>query len=131
MTASAGRRRRRRSAQDGFTLVEVLIAILLSVVAIVGMMGLYRVQTTSSSFSRHNTEATALAENEIEGLRTLGTTATPGSAVNVNAQGSSGGIYTVNWSFSPISGYEVGSATVTVQWVEEGGSETVSAWGQW
>jgi Tfp pilus assembly protein PilV len=109
----------------------VLIAILLSVVAIVGMMGLYRVQTTSSSFSRHNTEATALAENQVELLRTEQATATAGSAVLVTSQGGSGGIYTVNWAFSPIAGYEVGSATVTVTWTEEGNTETVSAWGQW
>jgi Tfp pilus assembly protein PilV len=131
MTASAGRRRGRRGAQDGFTLVEVLIAILLSVVAIIGMMGLYRVQTTSSSFSRHNTEATALAENQVEALRVLQGTATAGSAVLINSQGGSNGIYTVNWSFSPIVGYDVGSATVTVTWIEEGNTETVSAWGQW
>lgn len=58
-------------SQDGFTLVEVMISILLVMIAIIGVIGLYRVQTRSSSNSRHVTEATTLANDKLEQLRTV------------------------------------------------------------
>jgi Tfp pilus assembly protein PilV len=137
MTARAGRLRRRRGyrRERGFTLVEVLISILLSVVAIVGIMGLYRVQTRSSSFSRHNTEATAIAENTLEELRTEQGSATPGSAyfneVGSSFSGSSSGMFQGIWTMTAQTGYVVGTVQVSVNWVEEGGSESVQAWGEW
>lgn len=56
--------------QHGFTIVEVLIAL---VVLLIGMAGILMLQLTSSeasSFSRHATEASVLAEDKMEVLRT-------------------------------------------------------------
>ncbi len=133
MSASSGEPRDRPRGERGFTLVEVLIAILLSVIAIVGITGLYRVQTRSSSFSRHNTEATALAEDRVEQLRTQQAGCVNGNDTQINAQGSSdpNGIYTRNWNIATQAGFECGVVTVTVQWTEEGNAETVTAVGQW
>ena len=56
--------------EGGFTIIEVLIAL---VVLLIGMAGILMLQLTSSeasSFSRHATEASVLAEDKMEVLRT-------------------------------------------------------------
>ncbi len=67
MRARCGEARER-----GFTLVEVMVSILLTVIAVIGIMGLYRVQTRATGYSRHTTEATVLGEDRVERLRSLG-----------------------------------------------------------
>nr|HEX4316141.1 prepilin-type N-terminal cleavage/methylation domain-containing protein [Kofleriaceae bacterium] len=129
MRVSAGNRHR---AERGFTLVEVLISILLCVVAVIGIMGLYRVQTKSSSFSRHTTEATALAEDKLEQMRTLQGAATAGTQSNLDEHGVVGtGLYKRTWSIVPQLPFLLGVVTCTVSWNEEGNTEQVSAVGQW
>lgn len=127
MRALAGSRGRQR----GFTLVEVLISILLCVVAVVGIMGLYRVQTKSSSFSRHTTEATTLAEDRLEQLRTMQGSAATGSDLGIDDQGNAGGIYNRYWTIVPQLPFVVGTVRVDVTWNEEGNTEDIRADGEW
>jgi Tfp pilus assembly protein PilV len=54
----------------GFTLIEVMIAILLTVVAVLGMMALFKVETQAGASSRRETEAAVLAQDRLEALRT-------------------------------------------------------------
>ena len=51
-------------------MIEVMVAILLTAIATSGIIGLYIVETRASGFSRHSTEATVLAQDQIEILRT-------------------------------------------------------------
>jgi len=137
MTARTGKRSQRRrlrarsGAQGGFTLIEVLIAILLSVIAIVGISGLYRVQTKSSSFSRHTTEATALAEDRVEQMRTQQAICAAGADANIDSEGNPGGIYTRTYTVTAAPPFVCGAIQVSVTWNEEGNVETVNAWGEW
>jgi prepilin-type N-terminal cleavage/methylation domain-containing protein len=57
------------SRESGFTLVEVLVSLVLAAITMIGVMALYRAQSNASSFSRRSTEATALAEDQLERLR--------------------------------------------------------------
>ena len=61
-----------RPREAGFTMIEVMIALLLTAIAIVGIMSLYMSQTRASAYSRHTTEATVLAQDGLERLRSQG-----------------------------------------------------------
>jgi Tfp pilus assembly protein PilV len=106
---------RARNAQDGFTLIEVMVAILLTVIAVIGIVGLYRVETRSSSNARHTTEAATLAEDQTELLRTV-TGPVGGAQANIDERGLPGGIYTRTWTVVPDvpGGYD--NIVVTVTW---------------
>src|SRR3569832_1197360 len=56
--------------KKGFTLRDVMIAMVLTALAIMGIIALYVTETKASGFSRHTTEAAVLAQDKIEFLRT-------------------------------------------------------------
>ncbi len=124
---------KRRRQQGGFTLVEVLVSLVLSMIAMVGVIALYRTQTNSSSFSRHNTEATMIAEDQLERLRTQNTITT-GTVASLDETGKvvAGGIFTR--TFTVVAGVGPGLSydelTVTVSWFEEGNPKTVTLIGR-
>ena len=68
------RPRRRQNRQEGFTLIEVMIAMLLLLVGVAGVLSLQMISVRATSFSRHATEATIVAEDKMEDLMTLSTT---------------------------------------------------------
>jgi prepilin-type N-terminal cleavage/methylation domain-containing protein len=93
------------ASRAGFTMVEVMLAIIITAVVVTGILGLYKIEVTASSFSRHSTEASALAEDKLEKLRTLGTASSAcpslscGIDPNIGPQGSgTSGIYTRMWN---------------------------------
>jgi prepilin-type N-terminal cleavage/methylation domain-containing protein len=89
----------RDSSRAGFTMIEVMLAIVITAVVVTGIIGLYKIEVTASSFSRHSTEAAALAEDKLEKLRTLGAAAAQtGTDTNIDPQDKSGGIYTRTWA---------------------------------
>lgn len=81
-----------RQSESGFTLIEVMIAILLSAVAVIGVIGLYTVESRASTMSRRKTEAAMLAQDKVEQLRTgVAPTATgSGDEPTINVHGVSG-----------------------------------------
>lgn len=107
----------------GFTLIEVMIAILLSAIAVVGLVAIYGVQTRGSSVSRHTTEAAVLAEDRMEDLRTQ-TTPAAGSESGLDALGAAGGIYNRSWAVA-IGGADI-TYSVTVSWNEDGITRNVT-----
>lgn len=120
MAALPLRGRRRRARRDrralGFTMIEVLVSMALTVLATTGLLALYTTQTRASGFSRHVAEATVLAQDQIEALRastTLGT----GSATGLTEQGTSGGIFDRSYEVVPGIGFD--DMTVTVSWTED------------
>jgi Tfp pilus assembly protein PilV len=76
----------RSRPEAGFTMVEVMIAVLLSVIAVIGIIALFMTETKAASYSRRATEATNLAQDKLEYLRTAGTPASS-SESSVDAQG--------------------------------------------
>jgi prepilin-type N-terminal cleavage/methylation domain-containing protein len=60
-----------RSAVGGFTLIEVLIAMLVFVAAAIGVAQLFASASASGIAARHQTSATILATAKIEQLRSL------------------------------------------------------------
>jgi prepilin-type N-terminal cleavage/methylation domain-containing protein len=88
-----------RLSRGGFTMIEVMLAIVITAVVVTGIIGLYKIEVTASSYSRHSTEAAALAEDKLEKLRTLGAAANQtGTDTNIDPQDNVGaGIYTRTW----------------------------------
>jgi prepilin-type N-terminal cleavage/methylation domain-containing protein len=78
-----------RRPQAGFTMIEVMISIVITAIAVMGIIGLYKVETRAQGVSRHTTEAAVLAEDKIEKLRTQGAAVTIPSTVEttLDAQG--------------------------------------------
>lgn len=112
-----------RAREQGFTMIEVMVAILITAIAVIGVVALFRVQTTAASFSRHSTEATVLAGDKMEALRTEGTPAS-GSDSNLDALGHTGGIYSRAWTVT--TGVTLIDYTVTTTWNEDGINRTVT-----
>jgi Tfp pilus assembly protein PilV len=115
----------RRSPDGGFTLIEVLIAMTLTALAIMGILALYITETKASGFSRHSTEASVLAEDKIEKLRTGPPIAiAPTTETNITALDAAGGIYTRVYS-QVLSAATYADVTVTVSWADDGVLHTV------
>lgn len=113
---------RTRRKERGFTMLEVLIAIMLSSIAMIGIVALFRVQSAASSYSRRTTEASTLATDQLERLRTIaltGTTVT-GSQTSLDEKGrvATGGPFARSWTVVPTDSYY--DVTVTVAWFDNG-----------
>ena len=96
---------------------------MLSAIAVIGIIALYRVQTAASAFSRRATEATIIAEDQLERLRTQ-----PAPVVaqvqgfeNVNEQGQvvGTGFFRRSWSNTPVVATNYVDIVVTVEWTED------------
>lgn len=105
---------------EGFTLVEVMVAILLTAIAMIGILSLYMSQSRGSSFSRHMTEASVLASDGLERMRTITPPPASMTETNIDEQGQSPGRYDrVSTSVALPSGTEY-DVQIVVSWDEDG-----------
>lgn len=118
----------KRGSQAGFTMIELMIAVLLTAIAMSGIIALFLSQNRASGISRHTSEASALAQDKLEKLRTM-STATGGSDT-VDAQGNAGSanLYTRTWTVTAGTGYS--DVYVKVEWEETGGKRKVEVYGR-
>ena len=104
-------------------MLEVLIALLVLLIGIAGLLSLQITALHATAFSRHATEATVLAEDKLEALRTLPaadiTNGNDGGTVNEQGIIDTDGLYTRDWTVDWSTG--VGVLTVNVSWDEQGG----------
>jgi Tfp pilus assembly protein PilV len=109
-------------------MIELMIAVLLTAIAMSGIIALFLSQNRASGVSRHTSEASALAQDKLEKLRTM-LTAT-GSSDVVDAQGNAGSanLYTRTWTVTAGSGYS--DIRVDVQWEETNGTRTLTVYGR-
>lgn len=111
-----------RKGERGFTLIEVLIALLVLMVGMAGILSLQLTSMKATSFSRHATEASSLAEDKVEDLRTVPLTS-PRFADGTDRVDSRGvadaeGLYTRTWYVTP--GADTTIINVSVAWTERG-----------
>lgn len=113
--------------EGGFTMVEVMIAILLTAIAIIGIMALFMTEMKASSYSRHATEATVLAADKLEKLRTMAIPVNDADATTIDSNGASGGIYTRSWQVASMGGTPATylDVSVTVSWDENGETKSI------
>ena len=112
-----------RPHERGFTMIEVMIAMLLTAIAIIGILALFMSQTKASGFSRHATEATALCEDKLEQLRTQLSGAGSGTDATIDASGiTTSGIYKREWWEGVTTSYA--DIICKISWTENGVSES-------
>jgi type II secretion system protein I len=118
--------------QGGFTLIEVMVAILLTALTTIGVLALYRVETRSSSFSRRETEAAVLAQDKLEQLRTKLAAAETGSDTPTDQfLGAGVELFTREWTVEPsTSDPSIFMIKVTVSWDDGGIPRHVDVYGQ-
>ena len=107
----------------GFTLVEILTALVILSICLLGMAGLMATTTKNNSFGGHLTEAATIAQDKLEQLR-----ATPFGMIPVNATitdnpvGSTGVTYNRSWVAVPNiapPGNTLDVITITVSWTDK------------
>jgi Tfp pilus assembly protein PilV len=116
-----------REREAGFTMIEVLIAMSLTALAIMGIIALFITETKASGFSRHTTEAAVLAQDKVEKLRTQGPAVAIAATTeaNINERGLPVGIYTRVYS-ETLTAIDYADISVTVTWNDDGVDHTVS-----
>jgi len=111
-----------RTGERGFTLIEVLIALLVLMIGMAGILSLQLTSMKATAFSRHATEASSLAEDKVEDLRTvpLNSARFANGTDTVDSRGvaDANGLYTRTWTITP--GAETTIVTVSVAWTERG-----------
>lgn len=111
-----------RQGERGFTLIEVLIALLVLMIGMAGILSLQLTSMKATAFSRHATEASSLAEDKVEDLRTvpLDSARFVNGTDIVDSRGvaDANGLYTRTWTITP--GAETTIVTVSVSWTERG-----------
>jgi len=118
-------------SRKGFTLIEVLAALVLLLITLLGLSSLLTTTIQANAYARRMTTATSLAQDKLEEIRNMAYTAvTTGSdsspLTETGGTGGSGAIYTRSWTVatdSPIAGTK--TVTVTVTWTDQMGPHTV------
>ena len=112
--------------QRGFTLIEVLVALSIMSLGMIGILALQKAATSASVYSRRATEAAVLAEDRLEELRTVPLAGITDGEDIVNADGLADdeGIFTRSWTF--VASGETTTITVRVQWSEADGTHAIT-----
>ncbi len=106
---------------EGFTLLEVMIALVILAVGLLGLAALQLVAVKSNAFSSEMTYATMIAQQQAEALKSLPFTDGNLSHGSHTAMGSSKGVqYTVTWNVTDnVPATDMKSVNVTVQWLSQ------------
>ncbi|HEY5924911.1 MAG TPA: prepilin-type N-terminal cleavage/methylation domain-containing protein [Kofleriaceae bacterium] len=117
--------------QGGFTIIEVMVAILLTALTVIGVLGLFRIETRASAFSRRETEAAVLAQDKLEELRTqLAPSADSSGNDTPTDQLSGTSFFARAWTIAVSGDPDVYNIQVDVTWDEDGATRTVTVRGQ-
>jgi type IV pilus assembly protein PilV len=117
--------------QSGFSMLELLIALIVLSVGLLALAGLQQTAIESNAASQHLTSATFLAEAKLNELKRGGYASLSDGTFNdannpVDEQGQAGGIFTRAWTISPFAA-DVKRITVTISWEDQlGGSRSSS-----
>ena len=107
----------KRGKNEGFTLVEVLIAIVLLSVALLALAGLQIVSIRGNSFGNHMTEAVTLAKDVMEEMKDTQWEQIQG--ITDDPQGASGIVYHRVCSVTALDEIKTVTVRVTWTWDEE------------
>src|SRR5579864_4731582 len=118
---------RPRRGEDGFTLLELVIALLVMSIGIAGLFGVLGTAFKSTAIDIHRTDATAIAAHALAQLE-VAADPVSGALPGVTRNGET---YTVAAQVNPTAASN-GDAnayptlTVNVTWADQGGSHTVA-----
>ena len=101
----------------GFTLVEIMIAVFILVIALLGLISVTVMVIKGNSFSKTMTTATTLAEGKMEQLKNTGSASKIGYDTLAGGTDTVESIYTRTWTVTgntPAAGMK--TAEVKVEW---------------
>jgi type IV pilus assembly protein PilV len=104
----------------GFTLIELVVAILIFAIGIVGIMKMHQASIQSNNYSMQLTQALNIADDRIEFLRGLNFTdanMTPGAHAAVVT--SMGVQYNMNWVVVPMANNFARDVNFNISWQEK------------
>jgi len=99
---------------DGFSLIEILIAMVILSISLLALAGLMVTTTKNTSFGSHMTEATTFAQDKLEELRAIRWQNIPEGVGNDQKGGSTGINYGRNWSVTTDGALK--TIIITVNW---------------
>jgi prepilin-type N-terminal cleavage/methylation domain-containing protein len=103
----------------GFTLIEILVALVILSIALLALAGLMVTTTKNNAAGGHMTEAATFAQDTLERLRTSPLTSIPtGVMIQNSCVGSTGVTYTGSWTAVANSGGTLDTIRITVNWVD-------------
>jgi type II secretion system protein I len=118
-----------RKPEGGFTIIEVMIAVLLTALTVIGVLGLFRVESSASSTSRRETEAAVLAQDKLEELRTQSAPVSDTDNPKDELSGSTT-FWTRSWTVTSPNDPAVYNIDVTVTWDDNGIQRSVTVHGR-
>ena len=118
------------SRSNGFTLIEVLIAMAIFSIGILAVASMQLWNVKNNTTGNITTLATLLARNQMEQLKNVAdvTTLASGTDPNnpVDENGNAGGIFTRSWVITnPLGGSATRQIQVTVSWTKGGPNRSV------
>lgn len=101
-----------KKREQGFTMVEIMVAIAIILVGLLGIAQMQIMTMTTNSLANERTTAINLAQDQIELLR-----ATPFANIGLPPFGDTSGIYTRSWTVqNNTPAANMATVTVTVGW---------------
>ena len=115
--------RNTRSSKNkrGFTLLEAVMAMAIFSIGILAVGSMQLWNTKNNTTGNHTTQATMLARQKIEELKTVSDLTT----LPTTEQSDTSGVYTRKWVTSQLSGSTAYRLTVTVEWTRMGQNRSV------
>lgn len=109
----------------GFTMIEVLIAMVILTVGLAGTATLVASLIRGTQMSRHVTAATTLCQDKVEAFKnSTYSSVASGSESNINARGQAGGAYTRTWTVTEDATTSTKTIVVSVTWPFNGVTKT-------
>lgn len=110
---------RHSKKSKGFSLIEVLIALVILSIALLALAGLMVQSTRNSSWGSHLTEAATLAQDRLERFRAVRPlTDIPEGTNNDQITGASGIVYTRTWAVTTNATSTARTITITITWTD-------------
>ncbi len=103
----------------GFSLIEVMIALFILAISLLGLAGLMVATTRNNSFGGHMTEAATFAQDKLEQLRASPWAGIMAGADTVGGTGISTGIsYARSWTVTPNPDGTQRWIRITINWTD-------------
>ena len=111
-------------SRSGFTLVEVLVALTIFAIALLGLVSLLTTTIQANAQARRMTAATNLAQDRLEEIRNMAYAAITsgsdsGQLTETGGTGGTGAIYTRSWTVAGGPAPNTKQVTVTVTWTDQ------------